>query len=68
MVMMPSSVLGDGTDSEYIEAPFFAPHLYLDCAAGGPSASTELSVHALIDDGSNSVLIGPFYVDCLGLA
>ena len=43
-VMMPLAVLGNGTDSEYIEAPFFSPHLYFDCTAGGPSASTELSV------------------------
>ena len=67
-VVMPSAVLGNGTDSEYADAPFFVPHFFLDCSIGGPSATTELSVRALIDDGSDAVLIDPAYADHLGLA
>src|SRR5882762_1742985 len=67
-VVMPSAVLGNGSDSEYVDAPFFVPHFYLDCTAGGPSVSAELSTCALIDDGSDAVLIDPEFADCLGLA
>jgi hypothetical protein len=67
-VVMPSAVLGNGSDSEYVDAPFFVPHFYFNCYAGGTTAATELTVWALIDDGSNSVLINPKYADRLGLA
>ena len=67
-VVMPSTVLGNGSDSEYVYAPFFVPHFYFNCYAGGTTATTELTVRALIDDGSDSVLINPKYTDCLGLA
>jgi hypothetical protein len=67
-VVMPSAVLGDGTDSEYVNVPFFVPHFFLDCSVGGPSAIAEVFVHALIDDRSDSVLINPTYVDRLGLS
>jgi hypothetical protein len=30
-VVMPSAVLGDGSDSEYVHAPFFVPHYFWDC-------------------------------------
>ena len=66
MVML-SVVLGYGTDSEYVDAPFFVPHFFFDCSIGSSSASAELPVHALIDDGYNAVLIDPVCVDCLGL-
>jgi hypothetical protein len=67
-VVMPSAVLGNGSDSEYVDTPFFTPHFYLECTAGGTSALTELAVRVLIDDGSDSVLIDPVYADRLGLA
>jgi hypothetical protein len=67
-LMVPSAVSGNGSDFEYIDAPFFVPHFYLDCTAGGPSASPELPTHALIDDVSDAVLIDPVFANCLGLA
>jgi hypothetical protein len=67
-VIMPSAVLGNGSDSEYVDTPFFVPHFYFNCYAGGTAAATELTVRALIDDGSDSVLINPEYADRLGLA
>src|ERR1700674_488912 len=60
-LVMPSTVLGNGSDSEYIDAPFFVPHFFLDCSIGGHSASTELPVHALVDNSSDSVLIDLVY-------
>jgi len=27
-VVMPSTVLGDGSDSEYVLAPFYTPHFF----------------------------------------
>ena len=68
VVVMPSAVLGNSSDSEYVDTPFFVPHFYLDCTAGGPSVSAELSTCALIDDSSDAVLIDPEFADCLGLA
>ena len=68
VVVMLCSMLGNGSDSEYVDAPFFVPHFFLDCSISSPTASTELPVCALIDDDSNSVLIDPIYADCLGLA
>ena len=65
---MPSTVLGDGTDSEYVITPFFVPHFYFACTVGGTNTSTKLSIQALIDDGSDSVLINLKYMDCLSLA
>lgn len=67
-VVMPSAVLGNSTDSEYMNTLFFVPHLYFACTIGGATVSTELSIHALIDDSSDAVLINPKYVDHLGLA
>ena len=66
-MVLPSMVLGDGTDSEYIDAPFFVPHFFFDCSIGGPSASAELNVHALIDNRSDTVLIDPMYANHLSL-
>jgi hypothetical protein len=68
VVVMLSAILGNGSDSEYVDAPFFVSHFFLDCSIGGPTASTELPVCALIDNGSDSVLIDPIYADHLGLA
>jgi hypothetical protein len=66
-VMMPSTVLKDGSDSEYVLAPFYTPHFFLDCAVGGSTASFVISIWAFIDHGSNAVLIEPSLADCLGL-
>ena len=38
-VVMPSAVLGDGSNSEYVLAPFFEPHLFFKCLVGGSTAS-----------------------------
>ena len=65
-VVMPSVVSGNGTDSEYINTPFFVPHFYFDCDAGSTTASTKVTAQALIDDGPDSVLINPEYANCLG--
>jgi hypothetical protein len=66
-VVMPSAVLGDGSDSEYVVAPFFVPHFFFDCVVGGSTASSTESVHALIDHGSDAVLIDPDLADRLHL-
>jgi len=64
---MPSAVLGDGSDSEYVLAPFYTPHFFLDCAIGGSAASSIISIRALIDHGSDAVLIEPSLANRLGL-
>lgn len=66
-VVMPSAVLGDGSDSEYIDAPFFVPHFFLDCFTGSTSASSTKRVRALIDHGSDLVLIDPALADQMQL-
>ena len=43
-VVMPSAVLGDGSDSEYVLAPFFEPHFFFDCVVGGSTASSQISI------------------------
>jgi hypothetical protein len=56
-IIMPSAMLGDGSDSEYIVAPFYTPHFFLDVLISSSTASYQNTVHALIDHGSDSVLI-----------
>jgi hypothetical protein len=34
-IVMPSAVLGNGSDSKYVYAPFFVPHFFFDCTVGG---------------------------------
>ncbi|KIM80694.1 hypothetical protein PILCRDRAFT_9497 [Piloderma croceum F 1598] len=67
VVVMPSAVLGEGSDSEYVIAPFYVPHFYYDCSIGGSTASSQLPIHALIDHGLDSVLINPLLADQLQL-
>jgi hypothetical protein len=65
---MPSAVLGDGSDSEYVQsAPFFTPHFHFDCTVGGSTTSSLENVRALIDPGSDAVLIDPVLTDRLQL-
>ncbi|KAG2335659.1 hypothetical protein BDR05DRAFT_1024893 [Suillus weaverae] len=67
-VVMPSAVLGNGTDSgEECVAPLQTPHLRWDCLVDGPAVSSPLKVSALIDHGSSLVLIGEELVAKLGL-
>ncbi|KIK36858.1 hypothetical protein CY34DRAFT_93677, partial [Suillus luteus UH-Slu-Lm8-n1] len=67
-VVMPSAVLGNGTDSgEECVAPLQTPHLRWDCLVDGPAVSSPLNVSALIDHGSSLVLIGEELVKKLGL-
>jgi predicted aspartyl protease len=67
-VVMPSAVLGNGTDSgEECVAPLQTPHLCWDCLIDGPAISSPLTVSALIDHGSSLVLIGEELVTQLGL-
>ncbi|KIO11021.1 hypothetical protein M404DRAFT_966898, partial [Pisolithus tinctorius Marx 270] len=67
-VVMPSAVLGDGTDSgeEYV-APLSVPHLRWPCLLEGPNLTFPLPVKALIDSGSHLVLIDETLVAKLGL-
>ena len=67
VVVMPSAVLGDGSQSECVEAPFFTPHLFVDVIISGSSCSSEAPAHALIHHGCDSVLISPEFTDCIGL-
>ncbi|KIM90110.1 hypothetical protein PILCRDRAFT_59595 [Piloderma croceum F 1598] len=66
-VVMPSAVLGEGSDSEYVNIPFFVPHFFLDCSVGSVTASSIKSICALIDHGSDAVLIDPALVDRMQL-
>jgi hypothetical protein len=66
-VVMPSAVLGEGSDSEYVTTPFFVPHFFFNCLVGGSTALSQLPVHALIDHGSDSVLIDLLLTDHLHL-
>ncbi|KAG1839529.1 hypothetical protein F4604DRAFT_1599551, partial [Suillus subluteus] len=67
-VVMPSAVLGNGTDSgEECVAPLQTPHLRWDCLVDGPGVSSPINVSALIDHGSSLVLIGEELVNKLGL-
>jgi hypothetical protein len=56
-VVMLSTILGDGSDSEYVIAPFFTLHFFLDCTVGGIATTSLEPVCALIDHGSDAVLI-----------
>ena len=50
-MVMPSTVLDDGTNSEYVDALFFVPHFFFNCSIAGPSASAKyLSVLLLMVD------------------
>jgi hypothetical protein len=66
-VVMPSAVLGDGSDSEYINTPFFTPHFFFNCSVGGSTATSTESIRALIDHGCDAVLISPELADRLQL-
>ncbi|KIN94860.1 hypothetical protein M404DRAFT_34636 [Pisolithus tinctorius Marx 270] len=67
-VVMPSAVLGDGTDlgEEYI-TPLSVPHLHWSCLLEGPNLTFPLPVKALIDSGSHLVLIDESLIEKLGL-
>ncbi|KAG2071223.1 hypothetical protein BDR04DRAFT_1117831 [Suillus decipiens] len=67
-VVMPSAVLGNGTDSskEHV-APLQMSHLCWDCLLDGPAVTSPIIVSALIDHGSSLVLIGESLVKQLGL-
>jgi len=43
-VVMPLAILGDSSDSEYVLAPFFVPHLSFDCLVGSSTASSQFSI------------------------
>ena len=64
-VIIPSAVLGDGSDSKCVDALFSSPHFFVDVIIGGSSLS-QPPVHVLIDHGCNSVLISPKLVELLG--
>ncbi|KAG1786930.1 uncharacterized protein HD556DRAFT_1247607, partial [Suillus plorans] len=66
-VVMPSAVLGDGTDSEECVAPLQTPHLRWDCLVTGPAVSSSVRVSALIDHGSSLVLVDEALSHKLGL-
>ncbi|KIM88511.1 hypothetical protein PILCRDRAFT_26727, partial [Piloderma croceum F 1598] len=66
-IVMPSAVLGEGSDSEYVDIPFFVPYFFLDCSVGGATASSIESIRALIDHGSDAVLIDPALADQMQL-
>ncbi|KIM79855.1 hypothetical protein PILCRDRAFT_10032 [Piloderma croceum F 1598] len=66
-VVMPSSVLYNGLDSECVDTPFSSPHFFVDVIIGGFSSLSQCPVHALIDHGCDSVLINPKLMDHLRL-
>lgn len=68
--VLPSSVLGDGTDSdgsEEVSAPLKSKHLRWSCLVPGRNVDFPVPVSALIDNGCHLVLIRPELVDELGL-
>ncbi len=64
-----SAVLGDGTYSEGEEyvAPLHTPHLFWDCLLDGPGLPSPIQTRALIDSGSQAVIIDSKLVDQLAL-
>ena len=74
-----TAVLGVGEEEsddsdEYVHAdhtssssPFFSGHLEWHCRVDGPAVSEPITVVALIDNGSHSVLIDDQLVNKLGL-
>ena len=66
-VVMPMAVLGNGLDSECVEAPFSSPHFFADVIIGSSSATSHAPVHALIDHGCDTVLTSPELADGLRL-
>jgi hypothetical protein len=64
---MPTAVLGNGSDSECVEAPFSSPHFFADVIIGGSSSTSQASVHALIDHGCDTVLTSPELANSLRL-
>ncbi|KAJ3883975.1 hypothetical protein GG344DRAFT_23836, partial [Lentinula edodes] len=66
--IMPSAVLGNGTDSkEEVSAPFRVSHLRWKCHVSGPKSVFPVLVNSLIDNGAHLALIHPDLVDRLGL-
>jgi hypothetical protein len=61
VVVMPSVVFGEGSDSECVSAPFSVPHFFPDCVVGGFVA--EVPVRTLIDNGSDLVQIDSVLTD-----
>ena len=66
-VVMPSAVLGEGSDSKYMDTPFLSPHFFVDVIIGDSSSVSQSDVCALIDHGCDSVLISLDLVDRLKL-
>ncbi|KAJ3925466.1 MAG: hypothetical protein NXY57DRAFT_907040, partial [Lentinula lateritia] len=65
--IIPSAVLGSGTDSEEeVSAPFRVPHLRWKCHVSGPKAQLPVIVNSLIDNGAHLALIHPDLADRLG--
>jgi hypothetical protein len=66
-VVMPSAILGNGSDSECVDTPFSSPHFFVNVIIGGSASASLCLVHALIYHGCDSVLISPELMDRLGL-
>ncbi|KAJ3896952.1 hypothetical protein F5879DRAFT_814335, partial [Lentinula edodes] len=66
--IMPSAVLGDGTDSkEEVSCPFRVHHLRWKCHVSGPKSVFPVRVNSLIDNGAHLTLIHPDLACRLGL-
>jgi hypothetical protein len=50
-----------------VTAPLTVPHLFRKCTLSGPTNSFPITVNALIDDGSHTVLISEYLTKSLGL-
>jgi hypothetical protein len=66
-VVMPSAVLGNGSDSEYVDTPFSSPHFFVNVIISSSSSVSQGDVCVLIDHGCDSVLISLDLVDRLKL-
>ncbi|KZT18110.1 hypothetical protein NEOLEDRAFT_1152789 [Neolentinus lepideus HHB14362 ss-1] len=52
-VVMPSCVLGDGSDSEPECAPLSTPHFIFSCLVSGPAHDFPVAVSGLLDSGAH---------------
>ena len=64
---MLSTILGNSSESECVDAPFFTLHFFVNVIAGSPSCSSESPIHALINHGCDTVLMRPDLADSIGL-
>lgn len=64
--IMPSAVLGSGSEMEEEVSPLTIPHLRWRCSLLGPAADELVTVNCMLDSGAHVVLIDNALVEKLG--